>query len=154
MSVANFGPNYRVQSVTNLLVADIVVPITADGAAEVMTPLIQTAAGAEIPLVLGEGVWALTAKCVINPANAAETYQLIQANLFQDAVIVATSPLACGGAIISGANTLWYNSLSHFVTIAPGATASFTFRLRSTGNSAAIDVTAAGSSNLVATKLS
>jgi hypothetical protein len=153
MSVANFGPNYRVQSVTNLLVADIVVPITADGAAEVVTPLIQTAGGAEIPLVLGEGVWALTARCNINPANAANTYQLIQSNLYQGAGIVATCPLACGGAITNGSNTTWYSSLAHFVTIAPGATASFTYRLRSTGNSAAIDVIN-GYSNIVATKLS
>ena len=153
MSVANFGPNYRVQSVTNLLVADIVIPLDGAGAAEVVTPLIQTAAGVEIPLVLGEGVWALTARCQINPANAANTYGLIQSNLYQDAGIVAVCPLACGADVLGGANQLWYTSLSHFVTIAPGATASFTFRLRTISNSAAIDVVT-GYSNIVATKLS
>ncbi len=153
MSFANYSPGFRVQSVTNLLVADIAVPITADGAATVVTPLIQTASGAEIPLVLGEGVWALTARCAINPANAANTYQLIQASLYQGASLVAHCPMAFGGAIANGANQELYGFTSYFVTIPPGATASFTWRLRSTGNSAAIDVTA-GYSNIVAHKLS
>nr|WPF46872.1 MAG: hypothetical protein [Lake Baikal virophage 15] len=153
MSVANFGPNYRVQSVANLLVADIVVPITADGAATVVTPLIQTAAGAEIPLVLGEGVWALTARVAINTGNAAGTYQLIQGTLYQGAALVAHCPMAFGGDILNGANQELYGSVAYFATVAPGATASFTWRLRSTGNSIALDVTA-GYANIVATKLS
>jgi hypothetical protein len=153
MSFANYGPGFRVQSVSNLLVADIAVPITADGAATVVTPLIQTAAGAEIPLVLGEGVWAITARCAINTPNAAGTYQLIQATLYQGGNIVATSPMAFGAAILDGRNQELYGSAAYFATVAPGATASFTWRLRSTGNSIALDVTA-GYSNVVATKLS
>ncbi len=103
--------------------------------------------------MLGEGVWALTARVAINPANAANTYQLIQGSLYQGGTLVAHSPMAFGGDILNGANQELYGSVAYFATVAPGATASFTWRLRSTGNSAAIDVTA-GYSNIVATKLS
>jgi hypothetical protein len=153
MSVANFGPKYRVQSVSNLTPGDIVVPITADGDATLDTPLIQTAVGAEIPLVLGEGVWALTARVAINTPNAPGTYQLIQATLYEGASLVATCPMAFGGDILNGNNQELYGSIAHFATIAPGATASFTWRLRSTGNSIALAVSS-GYPNLVATKLS
>jgi hypothetical protein len=153
MSVANFGATFREQSVTNLLVADIVVPITANNAALVVTNLIQTADGAEIPLVLGEGVWAITARCAINPANAANTYQYIQSVLFVGGNLVAGSAPVFGGAVAGATNVELYLSLTYILDVPSGANRSLTYRLRSNGNSAAFDVTA-GYSNIVATKLS
>ena len=153
MSVANYGPTFRSQTVSNLLVADIVVPITADNAAIVVTPLIQTAAGAEIPLVLGEGVWAITARCAINPANAANTYQYIQSVLFVGGNLVAGSAPVFGGDVLGATNVELYLSLTYILDVPAGANRSLTYRLRNNGNSAAIDVTA-GYSNIVATKLS
>ncbi len=153
MSVANFGPTFREQSVTNLLVADIVVAVVADNAAVVQTPLIQTALGAELPLVIGEGVWAITARCAINPANAAETYQYIQSVLFVGGNLVAASAPVFGGAVLGAANVELYLSLTYILDVPSGANRSLTYRLRNNGNSAAITVTT-GYSNIVATKLS
>ncbi len=153
MSVANFGPTFRIQSVDNLFAADIAVPITADGAAVVQTPLIQTALGAEIPLVIGEGTWAITARCAINPANAANTYQYIQSVLFVGGNLVAGSAPVFGADVTNAAGVEFYLSLSYILEVQSGATRSLTYRLRSNGNSAAIDVTQ-GYSNIVATKLS
>ena len=153
MSVANYGPSFREQSVANLLVADIVVPITADNAPVVVTPLIQTAAGAEIPLVLGEGVWAITARCAINPANAANTYQYIQSALYVGGNLVAGSAPVFGGAVLGAGGVELFLSLSYILDVPAGANRSLTYRLLNNGNSAAFDVTT-GYSNIVATKLS
>jgi hypothetical protein len=150
MSVSNFGSNFRSQSVTNLTAADIVIPIDATNAVT-STPLIQTALFAEIPLVLGAGVWAITARVALNMFNGDGTYDQIQADLVQNASIVATCPMACGADVVDGTNQSSFGSLSYIVTL--NAPTSFYWRLRTAGNSRAIDVTS-GYPHIVATKLS
>ena len=155
MSYANFGPDFRVQSVDNLFGANIVVPITANNAAIVETPLIQTVAGGiEIPLVLGEGVWAITARCLINPVDGAETYQYIQSVLYSGGNIVAASAPVLGASVAGAQNVELYLSLTYFMTIGAGVNRSLSYRLRSNGNPARTIPVVAGYSQIVAHKLS
>ena len=154
MSYANFGPDFRVQSVDNLFGANIIVPVTANNAAIVETPLIQTLGGVEIPLVLGEGVWAITARCLINPFDGAETYQYIQSVLYSGANIVASSAPVLGASVAGAANVEFYFSLTYFMTIPAGVNRILTYRLRSNGNPARTIPVVAGYSQIVAHKLS
>jgi hypothetical protein len=154
MSVANFGPSFRQQSVANLLAADIVIPTTANGAAAVVTPLIQTAAGAEIPLVLGEGVWSITAKCAVNPNNGAETYQYFQSLLFEAGNIVAATAPVFGADVLDATNVGLILSLSYTLYVPHGQSRSMTYRFRSTGNPArTIEILSGAFSDIVAVKL-
>ena len=154
MSVANYGSAFRSQSVSNL-VGDINIPIVVDGGAEVITPLIQNASAVEIPLVLGEGTWAVQARAAMNPGNAAATYQFIQCRLENTAggAVVASSFSVFGADVLDGHNMELYYLCSGFVTVAPGATLSLAYRAHNTGNSAIINFTG-GYANIQATKLS
>ena len=161
MSYANYGPDLRVQTVANLAVAPPagnLQPIAqvALGAPATVTALIKTAAGGllllnEIPLVLGAGTWAITAFVALNMVNAAAQYELIQADLVQNASTVASCVLACGADILNGNNVELEGSVSYIATIA--APTSFYWRLRVTGNTEDIVITG-GSPNIKATKLS
>jgi hypothetical protein len=154
MSVANYGATFRSQVVSNL-VGDINIAIVADGAAQTVTPLIQNAGAVEIPLVLGEGTWAVQARAAQNPANAANTYQYLQCRLdnLAGGQPVAVAPAVFGADSTNGSNIEIYYSCAGFVTVAPGATLSLVFRAYVTGNSAAVSFTG-GYANIQATKLS
>ena len=155
MSYANFSPTYREQSVVNLFAANISVPATANGAAIVETPLIQTALAAEIPLVLGEGVWVVNARTMINPFDGAETYQYMQSVLYEDANIRAASAPVFGASVVSAANVDLYFSVSHILVVPAGETRSLTYRLRSNGNPVrAIPIPPGGTTRIVAHKIS
>lgn len=151
MSYANFGPTFLKLSVQNLTEDDIVIPIDLT-AAVTDTPLIQTADFEEIPLVLGAGTWAITARVALNMYNGAGSYDQIQADLLQNASIVATCPMACGAVVVNGTNQSSFGSVSYIVSLTASSTP-FYWRLRTAGNSRAIDVTS-GYPHIVATKLS
>lgn len=155
MSVANYGSTFRSQSVANL-VGDIAIPIAAGAPPpEVITPLIQTAGAVEIPLVLGEGTWAVQARAAMNPANAAGTYQFIQCRLENTigGAIVASSFSVFGGDVLDGHNMELYYQCTGVVTIAAGATLSLAYRAHTTGNSQIITFSG-GYAQITATKLS
>jgi len=143
MSYANYGPNFRFQSVANLLVADIQIPIVADGAAQTVTPLIQTAGGVEIPLVLGEGTWMVTARAAQNVDNGAHTYQYIQCRLQNPAggADIADCAAISGSDILNGNAQEVYHQCTGFLTVLPNATVSLTLRCYVTGNSAIVRFT-------------
>ena len=166
MSYANYGPTFRTQTVANLLVADITIAPVGDGVAQSVANLIQTAAGAEIPLVLGEGTWAVSARAYQNVNNGAETYQYIQCLLEDLATVppppyppalpvppIAACPAISGSDILNGDNQFVWHQCSGFVTIAPGATRSLVFRCYATGNTAIVLFTT-GYAQIVATKIS
>lgn len=155
MSFANFGPTFRSQVVDNLLVADIAIPVVLDGAAQTVTTLIRTAVGVEIPLVLGEGTWAVQARAAQNVANGAATYQYIQCSLDNTAggPVIAACAAVSGSAILNGNNQEIYHSCSGFVTVLPNATLSLVLRCHLTGNSAIVAFTS-GYAQIQATKLS
>lgn len=150
MSYANYGPDLRVQSIVNLSGADIVIA-AAIGNVVTTTPLIQTAGLVEAPLVLGAGTWAITARVALNMFNGASLYDLIEADLFQNASQVAACPIACGASVVDGTNYELYGSVSYIVTL--GAVTSFYWRLRTAGNVEIFRATA-GYPHIVATKLS
>lgn len=155
MSVANYGSAFRSQSVSNL-VGDINIAIAAGAPPpEVVTPLIQTLGAVEIPLVLGEGTWAVQARAAMNPGNAAATYQFIQCRLENTAggAVVASSFSVFGADVLDGHNMELYYQCTGVVTIAPGATLSLAYRAHTTGNSAIISFSG-GYANITATKIS
>lgn len=163
MSFANYGPTLRVQSVITEVLGNNLVAIVADGAPETLTALVKSAdtplLADEIPLVLGEGTWFITARFALNPSNGAETYQMLQASLYRNydpafpPAPIATCPIAFAGSGLNGAGATLFGNVSIMQTIAPGVTSSFNWYLRTTGNSAAINIIG-NYSNIVATKLS
>lgn len=163
MSFANYGPDLRVQSVITEVLGDNVIAIVANGAAETLTALVKSAdtplLADEIPLVLGEGTWFISARFALNPFNGAANYQLAQASLYRNydpafpPAPIATCPIAFAGAGANGAGGTFFGNTSIVQTIAPGATASFNWYLRTTGNSQVITVIG-NYANIVATKLS
>ena len=155
MSVANYGSAFRSQVVSNALAADIIIPVVGDGVAQTMTPLIQTDGGVEIPLVLGEGTWAVQARAAQNVENGAATYQYIQCRLVNVAGggDIADCPAITGSAIVNGANQEVYHQCAGFVTIAPGATLTLALRCYVTGNSLQLRFTSPYA-NITATKIS
>ena len=156
MSVQNYGATFRTQSVENQLVADIAIAPVLDGDPQTVTALIQTAAAAEIPLVLGEGTWMVSARASQNLNNGAATYQYVQC-LLENSVVVGPPVAACaaitGSDILNGANQEIYHHCSGFVTIFPGTTLSLVFRCYVTGSTQIIDFTT-GYAQIVATKIS
>ncbi len=156
MSYANYGPTFRSQTVSNL-VGDINIAVPGGVApfAETVTPLIQTVGAVEIPLVLGEGTWAVQARAAMNPANAAGTYQFIQCRLENvvGGAIVASSFSVFGADVLDGHNMELYYLCTGFVTVAPGATLSLAYRAHVTANSAIVNFTG-GYANITATKIS
>jgi hypothetical protein len=166
MSFANYGPTFRTQTVANLLVGNIEIAPVLAGDPQSVANLIQTAAGAEIPLVLGEGTWAVSARAYQNVNNGAETYQYIQCLLEDLATVppppyppavpvppIAACPAISGSDILNGDNQFVWHQCSGFVTIAPGATRSLVFRCYATGNTAIVLFTP-GYAQITATKIS
>lgn len=155
MSYANYGPTFRSQTVSNLVGdINIAVPAGAPPFAETITPLIQTVGAAEIPLVLGEGTWAVQARAAMNPANGAATYQFIQCRLENIAGgVVASSFSVFGADVLDGHNMELYHLCTGIVTVAPGATLSLGYRAHVTANTAIVNFTG-GYANITATKLS
>jgi hypothetical protein len=160
MSYANYGPTFRTQSVANLAGA-ITVPATAPGPApaEVVTALIKSAAGAllvnEIPLVLQEGTYIVSARAAQNLENGAGTYQYIQCRLENTAggADIADGPVQVGADVLDGHNIEIYHQCSAIVTVAPGATLSMAYRVHITGNSLQV-VFSGGYAAIEATKIS
>jgi len=109
MSVANFGPSFPINAVANALVARIQIPTSLVGAALVDANLIQTAAGAEIPLVLGPGVWVLRGRAFFEPlAAGAMGVQCAQAYIVNLTTgdIVASSSAITGAVLAGGADNV------------------------------------------------
>ena len=166
MSYANYGPTFRTQTVANLLVANITIPVVADGDPQDVANLIQTAAGAEIPLVLGEGTWTVSARAYQNVNDAPAAYQYIQCLLEDLATVppppyppalpvppIAACPAISGSDIVNGAEQFVWHQCSGFVTVAPGATRSLVFRCYATGNTEIVLFTP-GYAQITATKIS
>jgi hypothetical protein len=160
MSVANFGPTFPVVAISNALVARIQIPTTAAGSALVNVNLIQTAAGVEIPLVLGPGVWVLRSRCFFEPlAAGAMGVQYAQAyieNLTTNDIIASSSAIT-GAAYAAGQDNV--NVVLTCDAIVTNAVAtSFALRFRSNGittqNGRMGAIGGAGNSILRATELS
>jgi hypothetical protein len=153
MSYANYGPTFRTQSVTNLIGA-INIPIVADGGAVTVTPLLKTVGNVEIPIVLGEGTWAVQAKAAMNPSNAAGTYQYIQCRLVGNGGEILTSSAPIFGAdCLNGTNIDLYFDCTSVVFVAPGVVKTIVYRAYVTGNTEIVNFIA-DYSNITATKLS
>ncbi len=153
MSYANFGPDYRVQSVGNLA-AGLEFPVTALDAALASLNLLQIAGGgAEIPLVLAEGTYVIEAVALLNPANAAGTIQYMQCQVVGTAGGLYGVSTAIFGADILGATNVTIPFIVSAVVVVPPAGLSLAYRC--TGNGVpAVQPFINGQTFLRATKIS
>ena len=153
MSVANFGPTFRSQTVTNTLVAPIEIPATPVDDFLTNLALIKTAGNVEIPLLLGEGVWSVRGVAFLDPIDVAQTIQFGQAVIINTltGARVASSTAILGADILGATNVLIECSADCTLVIAPGATANLALRYLANGIGAGNLFTGVGDPNLTAT---
>ena len=150
MSTANFGFVPRTQLVTNASAAAIPVPNTGAGAALCNLPMIQTDGAVEQVLVVGPGLWAITARGALDPVDAAQTIEYAQAQILDSVtgVVYGASAAILGSSTVAGAaNVLVYVSINMFLRVDPGATASLAYRFRGNGIPAGQTIIIAGGNN-------
>ena len=153
MSVQNYGPTFRTQTVTNALVAQIEIPATPQDAVLTNLPLIKTVGNVEIPLLLGEGVWSVRAVAFLDPLDAAQTIEFGQAVIINTltGARVASSTAILGANILGATNVLIECSAECTLVIAPGSTANLALRYLANGIGAGNLFTGVGDPNLTAT---
>ena len=153
MSVANFGPTFRYQTVTNALAAQIAIPATLANALLTNLALIKTVGDVEIPLLLGEGVWSVRAVAFLDPLDGAQPIQFGQAVIINTltGARVASSTAILGADILGATNVLIECSADCTLVIAPGATANLALRYLANGIGAGNLFTGVGDPNLTAT---
>ena len=150
MSVANYAFDPRTQLVTNATAGAIVIPATGAGAALCNVPMVQTLGGAEQVLVIGSGLWAITARGALDPVDAAQTIEYAQAQILDSVtnVVYGASTAILGSTTVGGAaNVLVYVSINMFLRVDPGNTASLAYRFRGNGIDAGQTIIVAGGNN-------
>ena len=135
MSVSNFGPTFRSQTVTNALAAAIVIPATAQDAALTNLPLIKTVGNAEITLLLSEGVWSVRAVAYLDPIDGAQSIQFGQAVIINTltGARVASSSAIFGADVLGATNVLIECSAECTLVVAAGTTANLALRYLANG---------------------
>ncbi len=150
MSVSNFGFEPRTQLVTNALAAAIAIPATAAGAALCNVAMVQTAGAVEQVIVVGPGLWAITARGALDPVDAPQTIEYAQAQILDSAtgVVYGASAAILGSTTVAGAaNVLVYVSINMFLRVDAGNTASLAYRFRGNGLPAGQTIIIAGGNN-------
>ena len=149
MSTANFGFVPRTQLVTNATAAAIPIPATAAGAALCNVPMVQTDGAVEQVLVVGPGLWAITARGALDPVDAAQTIEYAQAQILDSVtgVVYGASAAIFGATSANAANVLVYVSINMFLRVEPGTTASLAYRFRGNGIPAGQTIIIAGGNN-------
>ncbi len=136
MSVSNFGFEPRTQLVTNAFAAAIAIPDTGAGAALCTVAMVQTVAGGEQVLVIGPGLWAVTARGALDPVDGAQTIQFAQAQILDSVTnaVYGSSAAILGSTTGAGsANVLVNVSINMFLRVEPATTASLAYRFRGNG---------------------